>query len=260
MPKIVDYACGAGHFLTEAIEAVNAYFNHIGKSEMIENNAWVEKCIFGVEKDYRLARVSKVSLFMNGAGQARIIFGDGLECYPEKGIENGKFDVLVANPPYSVDAFKSHLTLKNNQFEILDYVTNNGSEIETLFVERIAQLLKPRGIAAVVLPSSILSNSNPTSYMKAREHVLKNFFIRAIVCFGGKTFGATSTSTPLHHSLLRDGSQESRLPMGQLPHRSVWCCLILPRPMVLTQLKSFDWLTACRIILSKRLRLLNPTR
>lgn len=195
MPKIIDYACGAGHFLTEAIEAVNAYFKHIGKPELIENNGWVEKCIFGVEKDYRLARVSKVSLFMNGAGQARIIFGDGLECYPEKGIENGKFDVLVANPPYSVDAFKSHLSLKNNQFEILKYVTNNGSEIETLFVERIAQLLKPRGVAAVVLPSSILSNSSPTSYMKAREHILKNFFIRAIVCFGGKTFGATSTST-----------------------------------------------------------------
>lgn len=195
MPKVVDYACGAGHFLTEAIEAVNAYFNHIEKPEMIVNNGWVEKSIFGVEKDYRLARVSKVSLFMNGAGQARIIFGDGLECYPEKGIENGIFDVLVANPPYSVDAFKSHLALKNNQFEILEYITNNGSEIETLFVERIAQLLKPRGIAAVILPSSILSNSNPTSYMKARENILKNFFIRSIVCFGGKTFGATSTST-----------------------------------------------------------------
>lgn len=93
MPKIVDYACGAGHFLTEAIEAVNAYFNHIGKSDLTENNTWVGQSVFGIEKDYRLARVSKVSLFMNGAGQARIIFGDGLECYPEKGIENGKFDV-----------------------------------------------------------------------------------------------------------------------------------------------------------------------
>ena len=195
MPKVVDYACGAGHFLTEAIESINAYFNHIGKPEMIENNSWVEKSIFGIEKDYRLARVSKVSLFMNGAGQARIIFGDGLECYPEKGIENGKFDVLVANPPYSVDAFKNHLVLKNNKFDILDSITNNGSEIETLFVERIAQLLKPQGVAAVILPSSILSNNNPSSYTKAREHILKNFLIRAIVCFGSKTFGATSTST-----------------------------------------------------------------
>ena len=218
MPKVVDYACGAGHFLTEAIEAINAYFNHIGKPEMIENNAWVEQSIFGVEKDYRLARVSKVSFFMKGAGQARIIFGDGLECYPEKGIENSKFDVLVANPPYSVDAFKSHLALKNNQFEILDYITNNGSEIETLFVERIAQLLKPRGVAAVILPSSILSNNNPSSYSKAREHILKHFLIRAIVCFGGKTFGATATSTitvflekynepPTRYKLLEDSAK-----------------------------------------------------
>lgn len=154
---------------------------------------------------------------MNGAGQARIIFGDGLECYPEKGIENSKFDVLVANPPYSVDAFKSHLVLKNNQFEILDYITNNGSEIETLFVERIAQLLKPKGVAAVILPSSILSNNNPTSYTKARECILKHFYIRAIVCFGGKTFGATGTSTitlflekynepPTRYKLLEDSA------------------------------------------------------
>lgn len=218
MPKVVDYACGAGHFLTEAIEAINAYFNHIGKPEMIENNAWVEQSIYGIEKDYRLARVSKVSFFMNGAGQARIIFGDGLECYPEKGIENAKFDVLVANPPYSVDAFKSHLALKNNQFDILDFITNNGSEIETLFVERIAQLLKPKGVAAVILPSSILSNNNPSSYTKAREHILKHFFIRAIVCFGGKTFGATATSTitlflekynepPIRYKLLEDSAK-----------------------------------------------------
>lgn len=218
MPKVVDYACGAGHFLTEAIEAINAYFNHIGKPEMIENNAWVEQSIYGIEKDYRLARVSKVSFFMNGAGQARIIFGDGLECYPEKGIENAKFDVLVANPPYSVDAFKSHLALKNNKFDIIDFITNNGSEIETLFVERIAQLLKPKGVAAVILPSSILTNNNPSSYTKAREHILKHFFIRAIVCFGGKTFGATSTSTitlflekynepPTRYKLLEDSAK-----------------------------------------------------
>lgn len=218
MPKIVDYACGAGHFLTEAIEAVNAYFNHIGKSDLTENNSWVGQSVFGIEKDYRLARVSKVSLFMNGAGQARIIFGDGLECYPEKGIENGKFDVLVANPPYSVDAFKSHLALKNNQFEIIDFVTNNGSEIETLFVERIAQLLKPKGLAAIILPSSILSNNNPISYTKARELILRHFYIRAIICFGGKTFGATSTSTitlflekygepPTRYKLIQDSAK-----------------------------------------------------
>ena len=194
VPKVIDYACGAGHFLTEAVEAVNAYMHQKGSAEQVEDNLWVEKNIFGIEKDYRLARVAKVSLYMNGAGKGQILFGDGLEQYPEKGITNGTFDILVANPPYAVDSFKAHLKLKNNEFEILDLISNNGSEIETLFVERIAQLLRPQGVAAVVLPSSILSNDSG-SYIAAREQILKNFHLRAIVQLGGKTFGATSTNT-----------------------------------------------------------------
>nr|WP_314994537.1 N-6 DNA methylase [uncultured Treponema sp.] len=106
IPKVIDYACGSGHFLTEAVESINKRLETDG------NNSWVEKHIFGIEKDYRLARVAKISLFMNGAGGGNIIFGDGLENKPEKQIENNAFDMLVANPPYSVSAFKKHLKLK----------------------------------------------------------------------------------------------------------------------------------------------------
>lgn len=187
-PKVIDYACGAGHFLTEAIEVINYFVRSDG------DNAWARDHIFGIEKDYRLARVAKVSLFMNGAGEGNIIFGDGLENAPDKGVENGSFDILVANPPYSVKDFKQHLQLKNNTFTLLDRIGLNGGEIETLFVERIGQLLKPKGIAAVILPSSILSNDS-ASYTGAREQLLQNFYIRAIVSLGSKTFGATGTNT-----------------------------------------------------------------
>ena len=187
-PKVIDYACGAGHFLTEAVEAVNHFVPSDG------NNAWAKDHIYGIEKDYRLARVAKISLFMNGAGEGNIIFGDGLENAPDKGIENGVFDILVANPPYSVKDFKQHLHLKNNSFTLLDRIGSNGGEIETLFVERIGQLLKPQGVAAVILPSSILSNDS-ASYIGAREQILQNFYIRAIAAFGSKTFGATGTNT-----------------------------------------------------------------
>lgn len=187
LPRVIDYACGAGHFLTEGVEAINTV-------RPDGDNTWVEKHIYGIEKDYRLARVSKISMFMNGAGGSNIIFGDGLENYPEKGIMPGTFDVLVANPPYAVKGFKQHLKLKNNTFSIIDKVSTDGDEIEMLFVERIAQLLKPRGIAAVVLPSSIL-NDTSSSGIAARENLLQNFLIHAIVAFGSQTFGATGTNT-----------------------------------------------------------------
>lgn len=191
-PKVIDYACGAGHFLTEGFREINEKISELGlKAE----KGWERDCIFGIEKDYRLARVSKISMFMHGADNGNIVFGDGLDNHNEKiVIENGQFDILVANPPYSVSAFKNHLELKHNELKILGIISKDGKEIETLFVERIAQLLKPNGIAAVILPSSILSNSS-TTYIKAREEILKNFAVHAIVQFGSKTFGATGTNT-----------------------------------------------------------------
>lgn len=83
-PKVIDYACGAGHFLTEAVEAINTFVDNHG------DNSWVRDHIFGIEKDYRLARVAKISLFMNGAGEGNIIFGDGLE--------NARIKVLRTEP------------------------------------------------------------------------------------------------------------------------------------------------------------------
>ncbi len=193
-PKIIDYACGAGHFLTEGVERINDCIEELGSPMVIDQN-WIEHSIFGIEKDYRLARVSKISLFMHGAGNGNIIFGDGLDNYPDKKIEAEQFDILVANPPYSVSAFKQHLTLSNNNLQILDKISNDGSEIETLFIERIAQLVKPNGIAAVILPASILLNETYNSYITARECLLKNFEIKTVVRLGSKTFGETQTNT-----------------------------------------------------------------
>ena len=187
LPRVIDYACGAGHFLTEGVEAINAV-------RPDGDNTWVEKHIYGVEKDYRLARVSKISMFMNGAGGSNIIFGDGLENYPEKGIIPGSFDILVANPPYAVNGFKPHLKLKNNTFSIIDKLFPTSKEIDTLFVERLSQLLKAKGMAAIVLPESILS-STLECYISAREILLKNFYIRTIVNLGNNVFGATPTKT-----------------------------------------------------------------
>ena len=50
-PKIVDYACGAGHFLTQGFDAVNDTILSIDHSYPI-NSSWPEHSIYGIEKDY----------------------------------------------------------------------------------------------------------------------------------------------------------------------------------------------------------------
>ena len=189
IPKILDYACGVAHFLTEAIDEINKI---IDKHNLQVKLPWEERYIFGIEKDYRLARTAKIACFLNGDGSANIIHGDGLDDYPKLDLKTKKFDFILTNPPYSIKKFKNYLEVKP-KYELLKYLTPNSSEIEVLFVERAKQVLDEGGRIAIILPSSILSNSGV--YTKTRELILKHFEIKGIAEFGSQTFIATGTNT-----------------------------------------------------------------
>jgi type I restriction enzyme M protein len=203
LPTVIDYACGSGHFLTEMIEEIQQVIDDLNPEYGEEINLniahwqqadWTAKYIYGIEKDYRLARTAKLACFMNGDGESTIIFGNGLEDYNNSEHPfRDSFDFLIANPPYSISRFKAHLNLKRNKFELLDYLTESASEIEVLFIERAKQLLAVGGMAGIILPSSILSNGG--IYIKARELLLRHFYFKAIVELGSNTFMATGTNT-----------------------------------------------------------------
>ena len=55
-------------------------------------------------------------------------------------------------------------------------------------------MLGPNGVSAIIVPSSILSNSDST-YVETRSILLKYFDIISIAEFGSGTFGKTGTNT-----------------------------------------------------------------
>ncbi|OFC61967.1 restriction endonuclease, partial [Acidithiobacillus caldus] len=195
-PKAIDYACGAGHFLTElALQLKPLVETHQPEADL----ATYHKALYGIEKEYRLSKVAKVSAFMYGQQGINICYGDGLikrhEAFPE--IQDGSFDLLVANPPYSVRGFLETLPEEERKAYTLTETINDletSNSIETFFIERAKQLLRADGVAAIILPSSILSNGGAT-YIRAREILLQYFDIVAIAEFGSGTFGKTGTNT-----------------------------------------------------------------
>lgn len=205
IPKVIDYACGAGHFLTEYARQIKPIVEEMAHLENIyDKRAKEERLIsvlreyyeqiVGIEKDYRLSKVSQVAAFMYGMDGIHIHYGDGLQ--EMSGIQDHTFSVLVANPPYSVSGFLETLPEEDRErYALNNYISNieKNNSIETFFIERAAQLLKSGGVAAIVLPSSILSKGG--LYMRTRELLLKNFDIVSICSLGPNTFGQTNTST-----------------------------------------------------------------
>lgn len=205
IPKVIDYACGAGHFLTEYARQIKPIVEEMAHLENIyDKRAKEERLIsvlreyyeqiVGIEKDYRLSKVSQVAAFMYGMDGIHIHYGDGLQ--EMSGIQDHTFSVLVANPPYSVSGFLETLPEEDRErYTLNNFISNieKNNSIETFFIERAAQLLKSGGVAAIVLPSSILSKGG--LYMRTRELLLKNFDIVSICSLGPNTFGQTNTST-----------------------------------------------------------------
>ena len=194
IPKAIDYACGAGHFLNEYASQIKPF---VEQYKGVQSLPDYYKQIYGIEKEYRLSKVSKVSSFMYGQDGIQIVYGDAL--VPHDAIKDGDYKVLVANPPYSVTGFLATLSKEQRDVYVLSadvdskqLETNNS--IETFFIERAKQLLAPEGVAAIILPSSILSNSS-NIYVKTREILLQYFDFVAIAEFGSGTFGKTGTNT-----------------------------------------------------------------
>ena len=190
VPKMIDYACGAGHFLNEYATQIRPLVEQHKNAAPAPYYA----ATYGVEKEYRLSKVAKVSAFMYGQDGINIVYGDGLTGHAD--IQNGEFSVLVANPPYSVKGFLDTLSEDEREaFSLYQNVkeTDTFNSIETFFIERAAQLLQQGGVAAIILPSSVLSNGN--IYIKTREILLQRFDIVAIAEFGSGTFGKTGTNT-----------------------------------------------------------------
>lgn len=191
IPSCIDYACGAGHFLTEYAVRIKEFVEKYRPDIDIHE---YYKHITGIEKEYRLSKVSKVSAFMYGHDETNIIYADALQ--PHAALRPNSYDVLVANPPYAVTGFLE--TLSDSDRAVFSLFNNNintakNNAIETFFMERSAQLVRAGGVAGIVLPVSVLNKGG--IYARAREIILENFDIVSLAEFGSGTFGKTGTNT-----------------------------------------------------------------
>ncbi len=220
LPYIIDPSCGSGTFLIEAMKEITKRVlsdkEKLKKSqnvrELISRNfsdykkyAWAEKYIYGIDFNEDLALATKVNMVMHGDGSANIESEDALSDFPKFNSPilkkiitdtsyskkvNGQYDVIVTNPPFSIELDKE---TKESIPEL--FLLSNKKSSENLFIERWYQLLKPKGRLGVVLPESVFDTGEN---LYIRLFLYKHFWVKAIVSLPIVTFEPyTSTKTSL---------------------------------------------------------------
>jgi type I restriction enzyme M protein len=179
-------------------------------------NRWARDYIYGVELNFDLGTATKVNMILHGDGSSNIFANkDGLALFnsyvkpegenllqhssedPEyKGVEgrtlkvNGQFDVIITNPPFSVD-----LTREQKRSLLSQFAFSTKKNSENLFIERWYQLLRPGGRVGAVLPESVFDT---TENKYIRLFLYKYFKINAIISLPQVTFEPyTQTKTSI---------------------------------------------------------------
>ncbi|MDP3013443.1 MAG: N-6 DNA methylase, partial [Candidatus Subteraquimicrobiales bacterium] len=227
LPYITDPACGSGTFLIEAMKMITQEVKYRRRNEVQTNrlvkakfeelfmpdnheHRWAREYIYAIEHNFDLGTATKVNMILHGDGSTNTFVKDGLlpfrfyekgtapnhlkisqpdDSYDHKEI-NGQFDVLISNPPFSVNLDNETKRHLKNAF-----LFHNKRNSENLFLERYYQLLREGGRFGVVLPESVFDTTE-NKYM--RLFLYKYFWIRAVVSIPQLAFQPyTSTKTSL---------------------------------------------------------------
>jgi len=227
IPYLIDPSAGSGTFLIEYMKFITEnlkrrFRNKLDDTRDVEDkfqewflpdhreNKWAREYIYGIEINFNLGTATKVNMILHGDGSTNIFVKDGLlpftfyekdpapnflklheldTLYYEKEV-NGQFDVIITNPPFSVDL--DNETKKNVKKE---FIFGGKKNSENLFIERWYQLLKANGRLGVVLPESVFDT---TENKYIRLFIYKYFKVKAIVSLPQLTFEPyTSTKTSL---------------------------------------------------------------
>ncbi|MBE6825589.1 MAG: restriction endonuclease subunit M [Ruminococcus sp.] len=173
-------------------------------------NRWAATFIYGSEINFNLGTATKVNMILHGDGSTNIFVKDGLlpfsqyikesspnvlhdssedALYQDKAV-NGNFDLILTNPPFSVE-------LDNDTKKSLKkgFLFGDKKNSENLFIERWYQLLRENGRLAAVLPESVFDTSE-NKYI--RLFIYKYFKVKAVVSLPQLAFEPfTSTKTSI---------------------------------------------------------------
>jgi type I restriction enzyme M protein len=199
--RIADPACGTGGFLlgayqyilTDLVRKSNTVspsplgragvgldedgFERAAISAVLtqEVKSILDKSFVGYDIDTTMVRLGLMNMMMHGIDEPKIDYKDTLS---KTYNEDSQFDIIMANPPFTGNIDKGDIN------EGLKLPT---TKTELLFVERIFNMLKMGGTAAVIVPSGVIQNSGK-AFEAVRKLIIEKAELKAVIAVPSGAF------------------------------------------------------------------------
>ena len=169
---IYDPACGSGGMFVQS-----SYFIDRRREELHDNDS-KDLMVYGTEKTGETVKLAKMNLVINGIRgeikQANAYYENPFDSY-------GKFDYVMANPPFNVDEVSLDGVEGDIRFNEFGIPRNKGKVAEKdkekkttipnanyLWINLFATSLKPKGRAALVMANSASDARNSEAEIRKK--------------------------------------------------------------------------------------------
>jgi type I restriction enzyme M protein len=174
--RIYDPTCGSGSLLIRVVRQVPSR----------------KVAVYGQERNGQTHSLALMNMYLHGIDDAKIEWGDTLS--NPLHLEDGKlmkFQVIVANPPFSLDKWAMGFAGEGNndeKFKMEASLDPHGrfawgvppaSKGDYAFVLHILHSLAENGRAAIILPHGVLFRG--ASEAKIREEIIKHNLLDAVI-------------------------------------------------------------------------------
>ncbi|MEO6890254.1 MAG: class I SAM-dependent DNA methyltransferase [Ktedonobacteraceae bacterium] len=168
---IFDPACGSGGMFVQSAQFVQRH--------RLEPNQ--EFSLYGQEKSLETVRLCKMNLAVHGlSGEVQ----SANSYYEDPYKSSGRFDFVMANPPFNVDGVdKSRLLDPKQRFPFDPPRTDNGNY---LWIQLFYSALKESGRAGFVMPNS--ASDARSSEQEIRRKIIQQRVVDVMVSVGSNFF------------------------------------------------------------------------
>lgn len=173
--SIYDPTCGSGGMLIKSL----TYLKDKGQE-------WRDVKVYGQELNADTSAIARMNCYLHGVNEFSIVNADTLE--NPAFIKNGKvqqFDVVLANPPYSISAWNREMFAHDKYGRCFLGVPPQRFA-DYAFIQHILASMDPQsGRSAILLPHGVLFRSDEADI---REKLVETDVIECIIALGHYLF------------------------------------------------------------------------